>query len=450
MTSFVKGTTAEQTEGSAEMQPPEAEAQTKQEVVKVEQPEQPLVSRLKADPQMWKEAINFSEMLSYCRPNGSRTEARFINQYIRPVGITFDKKGNMYKRIGDAPVLWSCHTDTVHSKKGMQKIEYWVDKASGDTFLGVAKGEKSSCLGADDTTGVWIMLEMIRNNVPGLYIFHRGEECGGIGSRWIAANNVEALKGIRFAVAFDRRDQHSIITYQRGTRCCSDDFADSLIDQLGMKHRTDTTGSFTDTASYVDLIAECTNISVGYYDAHCATERVDVDYLFRLRDAICKVDISKLVEKRKPGENTRQYESYTGGSYFDNETGEYSYYGKNERPENGFYSHELNDLYGNWKWVQYFGWSDGWWTPLPGVKLPEPVKNTKGSPQKKDLGVTKVFRGNNGKRRRAYAPHETIAMVKSNPAIVADLLESQGYGPYELKDYIVMAGGFVDEPPPYN
>ena len=202
MTSFVKTPTAEQNQGSAETKPPEAEAKTSQEVVTVEQPEPPLFSRIKANPQLWKEAINLSEMLTYCRPHGTRTEARFINEYIRPAGVTFDKKGNIYVRIGNAPVLWSCHTDTVHSKKDMQRIEYWVDKTSGDTFLGVAKGEKSSCLGADDTTGVWIMLEMIRNKVPGLYIFHRGEECGGIGSKWIAANNKEALEGIRFAVAF--------------------------------------------------------------------------------------------------------------------------------------------------------------------------------------------------------------------------------------------------------
>ena len=440
MTAFFKS--AEQ---STETKPPETVAETE----KVAEQAVELVSRIKASPMMWGDAIVLSEMLAYCRPHSSRTESRFINKYIRPVGnkygVRFDKKGNIYIQIGDSPMLWSCHTDTVHARKGIQKIEYWVDKTSGDTFFGVAASEKSSCLGADDTAGVWIMLEMIRNGIPGLYIFHRGEECGGIGSRWIADNNKEVLKGIKFAVAFDRRDTGSIITHQRGSRCCSDDFANSLAVQLGLGHHTDTTGSFTDTASYTDHVGECTNISVGYYDAHCSSERLDVDYLFRLRDAICKVDVSKLVEKRKPGEKT-VYTYYSSGNHGDWDADGWGYSKRPERPANGYSSAELNELYGHYTWVQYFGHADGWWTPLPGVKLPEANKKV----IKKDLGVTKVWRGGQHQRqKRAIAPAETIAMVKNNPAIIADLLEGQGYGPYELKDYIILAGGMADDVLPY-
>jgi hypothetical protein len=74
----------------------------------------------------------------------------------------------------------------------------------------------------------------------------------------------------------------------------------------------------------------------------------------------------------------------------------------------------------------------------------------------KDLGVTKVW--NNGGwgshtvngRKQNWAPHQTVKMVKDNPAIIADLLESQGYGPYEIKEYISMAGGIVDDDPPFG
>lgn len=139
-------------------------------------------SRIKNDPKLWAEATVLADMLSYCRPHNSKTERGFIGKYIVPIGVKFDKKGNAHKIIGDAPVIWSSHTDTVHNKKGFQKVHYWIDEKSGDTFFG-SYGPNASCLGGDDTAGIWIMLQMIKANIPGHYIFHRGEECGGIGSR---------------------------------------------------------------------------------------------------------------------------------------------------------------------------------------------------------------------------------------------------------------------------
>ena len=378
-------------------------------------------------------------MLSYCRPNGSRTESKFINKYIRPVGITYDKRGNMYKKIGDSPVMWSCHTDTVHSKQGFQKIEYWVNAKSGDTFLGVAQGDKSSCLGADDTTGIWLMLEMIKRNVPGLYIFHRAEEVGGLGSKWIAANNAAVFKDIKFAIAFDRKDTESIITYQRGTRCCSDEFAKSLAAELGMKHKCDEGGSFTDTASYVDLIAECTNVSTGYYNAHCASEHTNIDYLFQLRDALCKIDVTKLVEKRKPGENTRKWENYT---YKNNNSSRWSdnydmwrdYY-MEDCPKGGKTFDELTALYPKSGWSDHYVYDtvSGFWIPRPNTK--------------KDLGVTKLaparsVTDDKGTRYSSY--NDAIKLIKNNPGIIADLLEYQGYGSLEIKDHVNTYGGIVD------
>src|SRR5205085_807202 len=95
---------------------------------------------------------------------------------------------------------------------------------------------------------------------------------GGKGSGFIADKNKKALDGIKFAIAFDRRGTKSIITFQRSKRCCSDDFAKSLAEQFDLGHTCDTTGSFTDTASYTDLVGECTNISVGYEGAHSQGE----------------------------------------------------------------------------------------------------------------------------------------------------------------------------------
>jgi hypothetical protein len=243
------------------------------------------------------------EMLTRMRPAGSKTERRFIREYIRPLGVTQDKAGNLIKRIGSAPVLWSSHTDTVHKVGGNQLVEVSQGVAR------LAAKSTSNCLGADCTTGVWLMREMILADVPGLYIFHRGEEVGGTGSQYIAHNTPELLAGIQYAIAFDRRGYEDIITHQ-GSRCCSDEFAWSLADALdmhGLAYAPDQTGTFTDTANYVDLIPECTNIGVGYSCAHMASEHQDLNFALLLRDALCDLDLGRLEVHRKPGEGGDDY-----------------------------------------------------------------------------------------------------------------------------------------------
>jgi hypothetical protein len=169
------------------------------------------------------------EMLSYRRPGGSKTERKFIRRYLAPLSMQIDQYGNHIKRIGDAPILWSCHTDTVHKFGGRQHTKIQSNIVS-------ANDAQSNCLGADCTAGVWLMTEMIRANIPGLYVFHREEESGGMGSNWLLKNTPELLEGIKYAIAFDRRGNKSVITHQFGGRCCSDAFAASLANAIGMEH----------------------------------------------------------------------------------------------------------------------------------------------------------------------------------------------------------------------
>jgi hypothetical protein len=234
-------------------------------------------------------------MLSTRRPAWSRTERAFITKHLEPLGLSSDSFGNLYKRIGSAPVLWSCHTDTVHTQGGSQVLSIAAD------IVQVAdKG--SNCLGADDTAGMWLMMEMIRAEKPGLYLFHRAEEIGGKGSEFIATETPEILDGIQFAIAFDRRGTGSIITHQWGGRCCSEEFAATLSAGLGLGHTSDATGSFTDTANYTDLVGECTNVSVGYSNEHSRQECLDLSYLMRLRSALLCLDVSTLVQARQAGD----------------------------------------------------------------------------------------------------------------------------------------------------
>lgn len=262
--------------------------------------------------------LELYEMLSYMRPHYSKTEEAFIQEFIVPLGVKTDTFGNLYKRIGTAPVAWSSHTDTVHFKGGRQAIQL-RDKR----ILELDQSAVSGCLGADDTAGVWLMTEMIKSEVSGLYMFHRGEEVGCKGSEWLLKNNPKALDGIKAVVALDRKDNDSVITFQRGQRCCSNDFGKSMAEELNsvmwgefhMDYKLDDTGMYTDSATYTDIVGECTNLSVGYKGQHGKSETLDLHHIAYLREALLRVDLSKLRYSRVAGTKESKYQNWQQGGY---------------------------------------------------------------------------------------------------------------------------------------
>lgn len=271
------------------------------EPVRVKREARPTMDRKFWDPRL-------HEMLRWRRPHGSSSEVawteRFITQPYEALPIE-DKTGDVLAYVvvinnGDAPptTMFSSHTDTVHRTEGRQKITFNL----ATNHYGKNDGEP---LGADCAAGVWLMLEMIDRKVPGAYFFHRGEECGGIGSDGIAMEYERVLERFQRAVAFDRKGTWSVITHQWRGRCCSDAFAQALADQINLHnddfmYATDDSGIFTDTANYREIIPECTNISVGYYDEHGPSERLDLAHLFALRDTLVKVDWENLPTHRDP------------------------------------------------------------------------------------------------------------------------------------------------------
>jgi hypothetical protein len=181
-------------------------------------------------------------------------------------------------------------------------------------FIRLPKKSKSNCLGADCAAGVWIMMEMIKAKVPGLYVFHAAEEIGCVGSRSIVDKTPDLLANIKAAIAFDRKGYDSVITHQR-SRCASDAFGNSIAAQLPARFKNDPTGVLTDTKMYMFLVPECSNISVGYFDEHRATERLDVNHLFELRDHMIKIDASKFVIERDPKQKEEQPKYTYSGSH---------------------------------------------------------------------------------------------------------------------------------------
>jgi hypothetical protein len=374
------------------------------------------------------------DMLSYRRPARSKSEKKFINRFIIPLTVEVDKYGNFYKRIGKSPVVWCSHLDTVHTEGGTQRLGY--DMAE----VGIAEKEKSSCLGADDTAGVWLMVQMIMAKTPGLYLFHRDEEGGRKGSEFIAKFMPSQIKDAHFAIALDRKGTTSIITHQMSKRCCSSEFADSLAIELGMEFTKDDTGSYTDTASYTDIIGECTNLSVGYRNAHSSFERQDREFLFKLRDKLIKLDVAKLANVRKAG--AVEYKTYGGTSTF--------------KSDHYYYGGEGAEDYSQWESGKWIGgkWVDG--------HRKETGKDLGGYPNSHGVRHSSSA-GTNGTGRTVYGSpankcvsddddeptHDVdidkdyarmVKCITRNPEAVADILEQFGYGYDELSAEILQSG----------
>lgn len=257
------------------------------------------------------------DMLSIRRRHNTQTEKLFCEAYMKGIKkadgkfVKFNtlkdpKTGEVlayYYTATKEPVLWSSHVDSVHNGAGYVKVAF-------DTFLMNTFVDGKGCpLGADDAAGMWLLFQMIRAGIGGTYIFHKAEEVGGVGSRGVAKHHPGFLSNFDYAIAFDRKATHSIITYQGGSRCCSDVFANSLSavlnDHEGVDYRIDEGGVFTDTKNYINHIAECTNLSCGYQNEHTPEEMLNVRFLIDLKNALVKSFIggfSRLKKSRKAGD----------------------------------------------------------------------------------------------------------------------------------------------------
>lgn len=383
------------------------------------------------------------KMFYYRRPGGStgdkcgRPTQDFAKEYIAPLGATADLYGNWKLRIPrlvqdgetvvtvESKVLFSCHIDTVHGKPGRQKVK--LNTHTG--MLSLHKEETdSNCLGADCTTGAWLMIEMAKAGVPGLYIWHEDEESGGQGSRYIAKHAAASLTGIQAAIAFDRKGYDNIITSQAGGKCCSDTFANSLSALLPLwaekPYRCDPTGTFTDTANYTDIIPECTNISVGYFSQHTSSETQDVMFAMKLRRFLIRFDETKLVIERKPGD--RGISRYTQYNYGGHGYSRSNSFRSDHQPAYDYYD------YDNWDYLSsrhYGGGAHGGGDLFGGRH----TRNT----AHKDWREIWAGTGKEEPEASQKLPEEYLAktvkeFIKLYPDEVADYLEQWGVGLRDL------------------
>ncbi len=230
----------------------------------------------------------FLNLTQYTVPYGYEST---LESYL-PAGVQQDDFGNYFLRIGESTTLFTSHLDTAsHSR---EKVNHVVQ---GNIIC----TDGSTILGGDNKAGVTILLYLISQGVPGTYYFFRGEEQGCLGSRDALQNDPRFFSQFKRAIAFDRKKTGSIITHQRFERTCSDAFADALslefADQ-GMIYQADPTGVYTDTAVFVDVIPECTNLSSGVWNEHSTKEYVDIQILEEIASAAAGINWESLPANR--------------------------------------------------------------------------------------------------------------------------------------------------------
>lgn len=277
----------------------------------------------------------FLRLTSKTYPHGSESE--LYDLLID--GLEFDEFGNRYIQVGESTCMFTSHLDTATSAK--TDVNHVFEGS-------IIKTDGTSILGADDKAGVTIMFYMIENRVPGLYYFFLGEEVGCVGSKKLSTKlnltKEYPFDKINKVISFDRRGYDSVITYQASSRCCSDEFAQSLSDELNrcglaFNYKPDPTGIYTDSAQFTRIYPECTNISVGYKSEHTFSESQDIDHLEELGKACLNIEWEKLPVTRDPSKYEYRNYGYGYGGGYDYWENEWSdYYGG---------SYAANSSYGN-------------------------------------------------------------------------------------------------------
>ena len=282
----------------------------------------------------------FLELTSKTYPHGFETE---LESFL-PKGFTKDAHGNYFYEIGNTKTAFTSHLDTACQDQVNVKHVF-----EGNYI----KTDGKSILGADDKAGVTILLYMIEKNVPGLYCFFIGEEVGCIGSG--LASNDDLFKNFDRMISFDRRGTTSVITHQSSQRCCSEDFAKELAKQLnksGLEMKLDDTGVYTDSAEFVGVIPECTNISVGYYSEHTKSEKQDIDFLTKLCEAVVRVDWESLPTRRNPKVKEYKNSGFTKRRYTStNQRSWYTGYDEYDYPSKSYGRSEY-DYYEDYSWYE--------------------------------------------------------------------------------------------------
>ena len=231
----------------------------------------------------------FIELTSRTYPYGTENQLD-MSLYLKNTKTT---DTNITVTIGESRTIFSSHLDTFTSER--VKVNHVIEE-------NIIRTDGTTILGADDKAGVMVMLYMIEKEIPGNYIFFTGEERSCIGSKKFVSENKNFLKNIDRVVAFDRGGYNEISSKFCSVEGSSKVFLKRLKDSL-YNHNynfTEVDGGFCDATSFIDVVPECINLSVGYFKEHTVEESVDIKYLYEISEVYSNIEWEKLVPRRTP------------------------------------------------------------------------------------------------------------------------------------------------------
>jgi len=89
------------------------------------------------------------------------------------------------------------------------------------------------------------------------------------------------------------------------------------LNEYGFWYKIDNNGGRTDSHEFVDIIPECTNISVGYFNEHTYNEKQDIEFLEFLSAVCVDLNWDELGIYRNIDKNTTDVDHYTDNDNFD-------------------------------------------------------------------------------------------------------------------------------------
>jgi putative aminopeptidase FrvX len=199
-----------------------------------------------------------NELYQVNAPSGSEWPvANIVKRELDSMGIPYqeDKFGQIYNFNNNVPMICS-HMDQVRVKGATHII------IEGNIIGG------NGNIGADDKNGVWIVLNILKDNPFLSFVFSTCEEIGGnIGD--LLDKNIKHVGSIPYCLVFDRKGSGDIIGFDNAY--CNLDLEDDL-SKIGKRFGyKPTVGIFSDCDAISEHIP-CVNLSCGYYNAHTEKE----------------------------------------------------------------------------------------------------------------------------------------------------------------------------------
>lgn len=197
----------------------------------------------------------------------------FVLDCVSNVGLRVqtDEIGNLFITKGETDIYpcVAAHLDEIHSPCDREVI------IEGDRIFTVDRLWNHVGCGADDKNGLWIIINLLREEpVLKVALFVQEERTGDVaGCRGARACDLSFFNDVKFVLECDRKGSSDVVSVGMGdTQLCGQDFiSQQLLNKYGYEM---VRGGKTDVVELKmrGLAVPVCNISCGYYDAHKNSE----------------------------------------------------------------------------------------------------------------------------------------------------------------------------------